>query len=301
MKSFSIENNFLRAVFLSYGAILHELWVKTSDGKEINIIQGLLNREDYLTDEWARGAVIGRFAGRLENPIQINNQSIPIAHEGGVLLHSGSSGWHKKEWTLHTLDPTKLLCLGYTCPANSSGFPGEVNAQVTYKLEGPILKINYTAIPTATTHINLTNHAYFNLNPGQAIGHHILKIKADSYLELKETLVPTGKKLRVRGTPYDFLVAKQIKEVRLDDYFVLNPNQEDQAVLYSPETGIEMTVNTNQPGVVVFTPSHFEGICFETQKFSNTPNIPSFPSTEISAQTKYSHTTEFRFDLKNRD
>ena len=71
MKSFSIENNFLRAVFLSYGAILHELWVKTSEGKEVNIIQGLPNREDYLTDEWARGAVIGRFAGRLENPIQI--------------------------------------------------------------------------------------------------------------------------------------------------------------------------------------------------------------------------------------
>lgn len=301
MKCFCIENNFLKAVFLSYGAILHELWVKKSNGEAINIIQGLPKIEDYLTDEWARGAVIGRYAGRLEHPIQVDNQSIAIENEEGVLLHSGASGWHKKEWTLYRFEPTQQLSLAYTCPENSSGFPGEVKAQVTYTIEGPSLSISYEAIPSKTTPINLTNHAYFNLNPGLSIGNHLLKIKAESYLELKDTLVPTGKKLSVLTTPYDFLESKKINEVRLDDYFVLNPNQKDQAVLYSPLTGIEMTVNTDQPGIVVFTPPHFEGICFETQKFSNAPNIPSFPSTEIDAHTKYVHSSQFRFSLKNRN
>lgn len=301
MKSFCIENDYLKAVFLSYGAILHELWVKKNNGTAINIIQGLPHKEDYYADKWARGAVIGRFAGRLEHPIQVNHQTIAIEHEQGVLLHSGKSGWHKKEWTLSLLEPNKQVCLVYKCPNNSSGFPGEIQAQVCYILEGASLLIEYEAIPSQTTPINLTNHAYFNLNPGLAIGDHMLQIQADNYLELKETLIPTGKKINVHATDYDFLISKKINQIHLDDYFVLNPNKKDQAVLYSPHTRIEMTVNTDQPGIVVFTPPHFEGICFETQKFSNSPNIPSFPSTEIKAFTKYTHSTQFSFKSKHTD
>jgi len=87
----------------------------------------------------------------------------------------------------------------------------------------------------------------------------------------------------------------------LDDYFVLNKNAEEAAVIFSPETGIEMKTITDQPGIVVFTPPHFEAICFETQKFSNTPNIPSFPSTLIESGETYQHNTHFKFSLKNEE
>jgi aldose 1-epimerase len=297
LETFSIENAHLKAVFLNYGAILHQLWVKDKFGVLTNVIQGLKHPEDYLEDQWARGAVVGRFAGRLENPIKIQETSLEIEHEKGVLLHSGSSGWHKKFWTPLSQEKKDSITFEYLCPEGSSGFPGSVHAQVTYCLEASSLCIHYRAIPTKTTHINLTNHAYFNLSPAHSLGNQRLKINADYFLELKENLVPTGVKLPLAHTKFDFRKEKELGSIRLDDYFIINPNSNEIAALYAPDTGIKMKTFTDQPGVVVFTPPHFEALCFETQKFSNTPNIPSFPTTLVQAATEYSHQTRFEFSL----
>ena len=301
MKTFSIDNGNLRAVFLSYGATLHELWVKDNKGQELNVIQGLPKAEDYLHDEWSRGAVIGRFAGRLENPILIEGERVSIEHQKGVLLHSGSKGWNKQEWKIEGTPETDRICFSYSCPKGTAGFPGTINAKVNYQIKGNALCISYYATTDAATHINVTNHAYFNLASEYPIDHHQLKINADKRLELKENLVPSGNKLEVNNTQFDFRISKEIKSIRMDDYFVINQTEQPAAILYSPESGIEMMTFTNQPGVVVFTPPHFDAICFETQKFSNTPNIPSFPSTLVRPEENYSHTTQFMFFLKNED
>ena len=94
------------------------------------------------------------------------------------------------------------------------------------------------------------------------------------------------------------LEQKQINNTRLDDYFVLQNDSKEAAVLFSQETGIEMKTVTNQPGLVVFTPPHFEAICFETQKFSNTPNIKNFPTTLVKKEETYRHKTLFKFRLR---
>lgn len=260
---------------------------------------GLDQPQDYLTDEWARGAVVGRFAGRLENPIQLEENTIEIEHENGVLLHSGSSGWHKKKWTPLAQENNHSMAFEYHCPDGSSGLSGSVHARVSYRLDGCSLGIEYHAVPSATTHINLTNHAYFNLNPSNTIGSQQLRIDADHFLELKESLVPTGTMLAVENSTFDFREEKAIGSIKLDDYFVVNQNKKEIASLYSPETGIVMKTITDQPGVVIFTPPHFEAICFETQKFSNAPNISTFPSTLVKANEKYTHQTRFEFSLKN--
>ena len=298
METYSIENEFIKAVFIAYGAILHQLWVKDKNGNPTNVIMGLAEPEDYLNDEWARGAVIGRFAGRLVNPIKVGQQTVQIENNKGLMLHSGSSGWHLKTWTPKPHKNKQKITFEYHCPDGTSGFPGSIDARVTYSIHESVLLIQYQGIPSKTTPINMTNHAYFNLNPNNNIGNHKLTIDADDLLELQSNLVPTGKKIEVTGTPLDFRKEKFISETRLDDYFVVNQNQTSVASLYSPETGIEMKTYTDQPGVVVFTPPHFEAICFETQKFSNSPNIPSFPSTLIEANEEYSHSSRFEFSLK---
>ena len=84
----------------------------------------------------------------------------------------------------------------------------------------------------------------------------------------------------------------------MDDYFVLNNKSNEAAVLFSSETGIEMSTHTDQPGIVVFTPPHFDAICFETQKFSNTPNIKNFPTTLVKKEETYRHKTLFKFRLR---
>lgn len=298
METYSIENDFIKAVFIAYGAILHQLWVKDKNGNPTNVIMGLAEPEDYLNDEWARGAVIGRFAGRLVNPIKVGQQTVQIENNKGLMLHSGSSGWHLKTWTPKPHKNKQKITFEYHCPDGTSGFPGSIDARVTYSIHESVLLIQYQGIPSKTTPINMTNHAYFNLNPNNNIGNHKLTIDADDFLELQSNLVPTGKKIEVTGTPLDFRKEKFISETRLDDYFVVNQNKTSVASLYSPETGIEMKTYTDQPGVVVFTPPHFKAICFETQKFSNSPNIPSFPSTLIEANEEYSHRSRFEFSLK---
>ncbi len=297
MKSFTLENKHLKVVLLDYGALLHQLWVKDRNGDFVNVIQGLPSPEDYKKDSWSRGAVIGRFAGRLENPIQIDFEPIAIEHHEGVLLHSGSSGWGTKTWTCEKQHPNAVL-FSITCPEGASGFPGTVNATMHYKIENTSLHLKYSAKTDRPTHINLTNHAYFNLNPKGKIKDQILHIQADEFLYLKNNLVPSGKRVNVSHTPFDFRTPKKINNTVLDDYFVLNSNAKIAASLSDPSSGIVMETLTDQPGVVVFTPPHFEAICFETQKFSNTPNIASFPSTLIRSNEVYQQNTEFRFSIK---
>ena len=299
MQTFTLDNGLLKAVFISFGATLHQLWVKNKKGKLINVIRGLDNPKEYLLDIWSRGAIIGRYAGRLENPIQIGSKRITIENEKGVLLHSGTMGWNKKYWEV--LDPIKFNCIQfqYFCPDGAGGFPGVVKSKVTYSLNKNKLCLSYSSTTNLPTHVNLTNHAYFNLNESSSIDEHLLQVKADQFLELKDNLVPSGKLLKVDNTELDFRKKKLIGKTRLDDYFVLNLAKGAVASLYSPTSGIEMKTYTNQPGVVLFTPPHFEAICFETQRFSNSPNISHFPSTLLKPGEIYDHKTEYEFTIKS--
>ena len=301
MKTYTLDNGNIKAVFLSFGAILHELWVKNRNGNFTNIIQGLKNLNDYISDSWSRGAIIGRYAGRLLNPIKVDGKLYEIENEKGVMLHSGSQGWGKKNWDLVDLLEKKRVVLKYECPSGTTGFPGKVQAKISYSLEKNKLNIDYSAITESPTHINLTNHAYFNLNKNDPIGNSFLKINADKYLELDKRLVPTGKKLLVKNTSLDFRNSKKLGKIRLDDYFVVNQTNCPVVEFFEPKSGINMSVFTNQPGLVVFTPPHFQAICFETQKFSNTPNILSFPSTLINPDEVYRHKTSFVFNIQKNN
>jgi aldose 1-epimerase len=300
LNSYTLDNGKLRAVFLDYGALIHELWVKDRYGKSINVIQGLSKPEDYIKDEWYRGAVVGRFAGRLKNPIQIEGKKVFLKEdEKGILLHSGSKGWSKSCWKAETEEDKNLIRFKYFCPNGAVGFPGNVHSVVTYFLEDNQLNIIYQASTDAPTHINLTNHAYFNLSGGKSKDTHQLTVHADQYLELDSSSIPTGKKLNLENTDFDFRKARILGKKKLDDYFVLNSKTKEAAILYEKTTGIEMKTYTNQPGIVIFTPSHFDAICFETQKFSDTPNIDCFPTTLVKPGEVYEQRTEFQFNLKN--
>ena len=235
MKTYTLDNGNIKAVFLSFGAILHELWVKNRNGNFTNIIQGLKNLNDYISDSWSRGAIIGRYAGRLLNPIKVNGKLYEIENEKGVMLHSGSQGWGKKNWDLVDLLEKKRVVLKYECPSGTTGFPGKVQAKISYSLEKNKLNVDYSAITESPTHINLTNHAYFNLNINEPIGNSFLKINADEYLELDKSLVPTGKKLLVKNTSLDFRNSKKLGKIRLDDYFVVNQTNSPVVEFFEPK------------------------------------------------------------------
>ena len=91
----------------------------------------------------------------------------------------------------------RVTCLG----------AGNVTCSVCYRVEGPQLRIGYTATSTATTPVSLTNHAYFNLSAGTdaTVFDHTLQLACDAFApdDGSGDGLPTGNFISVEGTPRD--------------------------------------------------------------------------------------------------
>ena len=299
MNKITIENACLKLKVLSYGGIIQSLFFKNKNGKFTNLVINKKKLSDYKKDKWYLGSIIGRYAGRLSSSYQINSVKYFINNDNGIQLHGSPNGWNSRIWSIKKNKGGNKVTLDYTCQNGSSGHPGEVKAKVTYKLLQNSLIINYKAISDKPTPVNITNHSYFNLSDGGEIKDHKLFVNSNKYLELDKKLLPTGKLLKVKNTKFDFSKLANIGNNYLDDCFVVNPKNKINAKLFSSKTGISMEVKTDQPGIVIFTPRSFNGICFETQKFSNSPNIKSFPNTILFPNEEYTHQTTFTFKSIN--
>jgi len=293
MATFDLSNECIKVAVLNTGATLHQLFVRDPKGRFVNVIVGLEHESDYCKDLWYRGAIVGRYAGRLSSPISIGEKKYPLkGTRDNIVLHSGVDGWHNKIWKICKNSENTLSCT-YTCSANEVGFPGVVNAQICYRLLENGLEISYQATTDTPTPINLTNHAYFNMDGNGAMALHQLQLNASHYLDLDSKLVPTGRQIETRNTPYDFLQMRPIGNQFLDDFFV--GTDPKIARLRGHQSKIEMLVETDQPGAVVFRPPHFEALCIETQ----TPRYDRSPNQKILTNTipeqPYSQTTRFIF------
>ncbi|GLB50817.1 aldose epimerase family protein [Neptunitalea lumnitzerae] len=315
METYTIQNNNITLFCTVYGAAVTSLYVKDKKGNNTNVVVGFKTVEDYKNHGYCLGASLGRYAGRIGSGyFEIDNQKFPIyTDENGVHLHGGRNGFHKRVWEVETQTETSIT-FKIESEDGDEGYPGNLVARVTYALEGNKVKNIYTATSDAKTIINLTNHNYYNLNGEGTVLNHELFINSDTFLEVTDTQIATGKLLDVTNTPFDFRTPKIIKEQEgftgVDDCFPIK--SEEAATLYSPKTGIEMKVTTNQPGVVIFTPedlgecnykddaeySNYSSICFETQNFPNAPHIESFPSAILEAGKEYKNESTFEFSVR---
>ena len=323
VKTYSISNsNGMELEILNYGATIVALRVPDKHGNKTNITVGFKNIEDYYIPNKPKntlylGASIGRFAGRISNGgITINKVFYPLYTEDKVHLHGGKEGFDKKLWKLDGIsnETNPWMKLSYLSNHLEEGYPGNLKVTVTYQLlETNILKITYTAITDKTTHVNLTNHSYFNLNGKHSIKNHFLFIDSEKHLGVYKNLIPNGHIKNSKGTYFDLSKLKLIESIPFngfDDTFVLKGNSNIVATLISPTTGIKMDVLTNQPAMVVYTPrqfdktilfkngstySEFPAICFETQKMPDSPNKKRFTSTLLEAGNIYTNETMFKF------
>ena len=302
------------------GATILSLKVPNKRGTLTNVVVGLSSASDYLTKDYLKhgiylGSIIGRHAGRISGGrIEIDGEKYPIYNENGVHLHGGKEGFDKKIWQVKSIESgdEPSITLSYLSEHLEEGFPGNLNISVKYSLTNEdALKISYSATTDQTTVLNVTNHAYFNLNGASSILDHDLELKADSYLDLNDDLLPTGKYNAVNGTEYDFRDRSVIGKggfKGLDDIFVLTGGKE-KAILSSKESGIQMKVDTNQPAMVIYTPpkfgklpfkdaavfSEFPAICFEAQGFPDALNNSHFPQTLLKPGETFKSETSFKF------
>ena len=303
------------------GATIISLNVPDKNKNLVNVVAGL-NAEDYTSDIYLENyiylsASVGRYAGRIsKGGFSINNKFYPIYNENGVHLHGGKVGFDKKYWKVESHTTNENPSVTYTCTSKhlEEGYPGNLLVKVTYTLtEKNQVKISYTASTDAATPINLTNHAYFNLNGKGSILNHNLQLNSRKYLEVDELLIPSGKLLEATNTRFDFNKKSVIGREDFkgfDDTFILG-SDDLKVILESPETGIAMKVYTNQPASVIYTPiqlpelpykngvnySKFSAICFETQNFPDAPNNKNFPSSILEPEEIYLNETMFEFSL----
>lgn len=298
MEQVTVKNAHLRLVVLNYGAIIQSLQFRDAGGQFTDLVVGREDPEDYLEDAAFLGACVGRFAGRISGGrLRIGNEDHPIPHRDGITLHGGERGFGKRYWSIESHSSgaeTAEVQLTYTSPHGEEGFPGELRTRVVYRLTGKTLLVRHLAETDRPTVVNLTNHSYFKLDTAATIDHYRLRLGSGKRLETDARLLPTGRILDVSGTPYDFRQEREIGTTRLDTPYVLGPDQ-PAAALASHESRIRMEVSTNQPALVVYTPPHFPGICFETQGFPDAPNFRDFPGCELRPGQEYRNESRFRF------
>ncbi len=225
--------------------------------------------------------------------------SYPIFEEDGVHLHGGKQGFGRRFWKLidHSAVADPYVAYQYISPHLEEGYPGQVIVTVTYQLLGNTLKILQKATTDRPTIVNLTNHSYFTLDEEATINDLVLQIESEKRLDTDENLLPTGHIELVENTKFDFRQPKRIGNLRLDTPYVVDPSKKPLAIAHSLRSGIQLSVSSNQPALVVYTPEDLAAICFETQNYPNAPNQPAFPSSVLLPGETYINESFFTFDL----
>jgi len=329
---YSLQNkNGSKALVTNYGGRLVALYVPDKNNQLIDVVAGFDSVEGYQNStEPYFGATIGRFGNRIaKGKFELNGKSYQIFNNNGVnSLHGGKKGFQDVVWDAKQVDP-QTLELSYLSKDMEEGFPGNLQVKVTYTLTADnALKVSYTAETDKATVVNLTNHAFFNLNGSQSgtILNHLVQIKADKYTPVDATLIPTGILEAVKQTPFDFTSAKTIGERVEEDHeqlqfgkgydhnYVLNAHDADQpvAIVTGDKSGIVMSVYTDQPGLQFYSGNFMEGkntmkgnhkddfrtaFAMETQHFPDSPNQPSFPSTVLKPGEVYQSSSTYKFHL----
>lgn len=323
----------MSAAFTNYGGRLVSLLIPDKDGKLVDVVDGMGSIKDYQeSTEPYFGATIGRYGNRIaKGEFTLNGATYHLSiNNGPNTLHGGKDGFQYRVFDADQPDDSTIV-FTLLSKDGDQGFPGNLNVKVTYSLTAKDgLKMVYDAETDKPTVINLTNHAFFNLN-GEGSGtilNHSVWINANEYLPTDSTAIPFGKPESVQGTPFDFLTAETIgkrigaenQQLKFgkgyDHNYVLNKADSGMthaATVVGDKSGIQMDIYTDQPGLQFYSGNYMFGkntfkngtkdeprsaFAMETQHFPDSPNEPGYPSTELKPGERYHTESIYRFSVE---
>jgi aldose 1-epimerase len=329
---YSLADGKVEVRIMTYGGIIVSVRTPDRNGKLDDVVLGCDSVEKYVAQTAHFGGIIGRYANRIAHgTFQLDGKTYSVPkNDGDNALHGGIRGFDKVVWGAKQIQDG--IELTYVSKDGDQGFPGNLSTTVRYTLSGGALRIEYSATTDKDTVLTLTNHSYFNLKGqgrGDVLGH-VLKIDASRITPVDATLIPTGELKSIGGTPFDFRTPHAIGErIDADDpqlhlghgydhNFVLDhaPGQlAEAAEVYEPTTGRILRVLTTEPAVQFYTGNFLDGsitgkegrvynrrfaLCLETQHFPDSPNHPTFPSTELKPGQEFHSVTVFQFSAGKR-
>ncbi len=321
------NNNGIEVKIINYGAIITSISTPSLSGSFDDIVLGFEKTEDYFYNNSPYfGATIGRYTNRIGNAeFTIAGENYSLSkNEGLNFIHGGFSGFDKKIWNSEIIKKTgnEILCLSLISPDGDEGFPGNCRVNTYYSLnEENELLVEYTAQTDKPTHVNFTNHSYFNLSgKDETIENHLLKINSSVVTETNKDLVSNGKLLNIEGTEYDFRKFKTVGNNSNDGFdvnYVFDKSGDElimMAELYEKKSGRTLKVYSDAPGMQFYSSNFLDGtikgkksipyrkfmaLCFEPQCFPNSPNIQHFPSSLLLPEEVYRRKICFSFGIEN--
>ncbi len=330
---YTLRNDHSVAVsIINFGGIITALHTPDRAGQAGDIVLGFDTLQEYIDHNPFFGCIAGRYANRIAHGrFELDGVTYQVATNNGPNhLHGGLRGFDKVVWaaTSRQTDNEASVQLHYRSSDGEENYPGNLSVTVTYTLNNHNqLIINYRATTDQPTILNLTNHTYFNLAGNGSILDHQIRIDADCYTPVSETLIPTGELADLTGTPFDFRTATAIGARINDDHeqlrfgggydhnWVLTPPTaaNTSAITVTEATsGRRLDVATSQPGVQFYTGNMMPesmpgkggqiytkrtGFCLETQHFPDSPNQPHFPPTVLRPGETFDETTIFTFGV----
>jgi aldose 1-epimerase len=315
-----------------YGGVIQSILVPDRSGHLDDVVLGFDRLEQYVDDDVYVGALIGRYANRIAGGrfrLDGREHVLPV-NDGSNHLHGGVHGFHKMPWHVQTFGREGGIVglrLTRVSPAGEQGYPGRLDAEVTYTLAGNELTVDYLARTDRPTPVCMTQHSYFNLSahPGGDVLDHRLQLFADHYTPVNDALIPTGELASVEGTPLDFrspaAIGARIGDARLsrtggyDHNLVLARAENGEPVkaarVHDPASGRVLEVWTTEPGMQLYSGNYLNGIrgkggrpyrphagfCLEPQHFPDSPNQPGFPSPILRPGERYQSRTIYRFGV----
>ncbi len=324
---YTVDNGAMCFSCTDYGATVTSVMIPDSKGHRDDITLGFPTIEGYMQrHDCYFGVCVGRFCNRIGNAqftLEGKTYNLDKNDNGANTLHGGFMGYNRMVWNSEIVETAEGSGVTFyrTSPDDEQGFPGNLTLQVTYLLtHHNELILKYSGMTDKPTPISLTNHSFWNLK-GSGKGNirdNIVCIDADSILEVNDKLIPTGKKIDVTGTPFDFrqpkAVGKEIDDVPggYDHNFCINKQPGEIklcATVAEPTTGRGMAIYTNQPGVQFYTGNFLkdtsgkngdvynkhDALCLETQAFPDAPNQKDFPSCILYPGSTYESVTIHKF------
>ncbi|HEU5146867.1 MAG TPA: aldose epimerase family protein, partial [Chryseosolibacter sp.] len=313
----------------NYGGIITSIMVPDKDGKPGDVVLGFDDLDRYLGNHPHMGPLIGRYSGYVANgKFAIDGVAYTLAKNAGPHhLHGGVKAFGNVLWNAEEVrnQNGRGIQLRYTSPDGEEGYPGNLDVRVTYIVtDDNSLEITYEAETDKKTHVNLTNHLYFNLSEMKSpdISQHELQINATYYAVPGDGNIPTGELRRVESTPLDFIqpapIGSKIRALEngYDHNYVLKERNDDEllqaATVFDPLSGRMMQVFTTHTGLEFASADWLNvkgksgtaygkraGFLLYPQHLPDSPNRTSFPSTLLEPGQRYSETTVYNFSIGN--
>ncbi len=309
-----LRSDALRVDVIPFGASLVSVRLK---GVPRNLVLGFADPQDHKRIQICAGGLAGPVANRIQGgvaPIDGQDWQMPQNENGQTALHSGPEGTHRLHWNVGE-QTDQSVTLGIMLPHGHCGLPGNRELRATYNVDGNTLRLEIEATTDAPTLMNLASHPYWNLDGTADVSGHQLQVAAPHYLPTDDLNLPTGARVPLEGSPFDFTSPGPVPlDPALDVNFCLAEDMRTGPAFAAElrgSDGTTLTVATTAPGLQVYNGTHlpadaaslqdgprlapFAGIALEPQHWPNAPHHPDFPQITLRPNETYRQISTFTF------